>query len=224
VPSVFQSLSKYGHKLLAWTVYRNIELRQSHGTISDELEAVFGYTFHSDIAARLKVIASRYYYQTYTGLIDKLRSGKVVHADETKVSIKGIDGYVWAFTNLQEVVYVYSDTREGDFLAETLRGFSGVLVSDFYAAYDSIQCIQQKCLIHLIRDINDDLFKNPFDEELKLLANRLTEVMVPIIETIDRFGLKQYHLHKHRISAQQFTRRVSSRLLSQHWRKAIKGG
>ena len=78
MPSVFQSLSKYGHKLLAWTVYRTIELRQSHGTISSELEAVFGYTFHYDIAARLKVIASRFYLQTYTGLIDKLRNGKLV--------------------------------------------------------------------------------------------------------------------------------------------------
>jgi Transposase IS66 family len=38
-----------------------------------------------------------------------------------------------------------------------LKNFHGVLVSDFYSAYDTIGCPQQKCLIHLIRDINQEL-------------------------------------------------------------------
>jgi hypothetical protein len=41
---------------------------------------------------------------------------------------------------------LYSLTREGTFLKETLGDFDGVLVSDFYAAYDSVTCHQQKCL------------------------------------------------------------------------------
>ena len=36
-----------------------------------------------------------------------------------------------------------------------LSHFGGVLVSDFYAGYDSINCAQQKCLVHLLRDINE---------------------------------------------------------------------
>jgi hypothetical protein len=42
-----------------------------------------------------------------------------------------------------------------------LKDFKGVLVSDFYSAYDAIPCPQQKCLIHLIRDLNDDVLKHP---------------------------------------------------------------
>ena len=82
-------------------------------------------------------------------------------------------GYVWAFANIEEVVYQYMATREGTILEEMLNGFTGVLVSDFYTAYDTPNCPQQKCLIHLMRDINDDLFHNPFDEELKQLAQKL---------------------------------------------------
>jgi hypothetical protein len=41
-----------------------------------------------------------------------------------------------------------------------LSGFRGVLVSDFYAGYDSLPCKQQRCLIHLIRDLNGDFLKN----------------------------------------------------------------
>ena len=82
-------------------------------------------------------------------------------------------GFVWVFANMEEVAYVYSETREGDLLQTMLKDFKGVLVSDFYAAYDSIQCPQQKCLIHLIRDLNDDVLKHPYDEELKRHRDRL---------------------------------------------------
>jgi Transposase IS66 family len=60
---------------------------------------------------------------------------------------------------MEEVAYLYTETREGDFLQELLLDFKGVLVSDFYAAYDAINCAQQKCLIHLMRDLNNDLLK-----------------------------------------------------------------
>ena len=77
---------------------------------------------------------------------------------------------MWVFANMQEVAYVYSDTREGDLLQILLKDFKGVLVSDFYAAYDAIDCPQQKCLIHLIRDLNDDVLKHPYDEELEAVS------------------------------------------------------
>jgi hypothetical protein len=57
--------------------------------------------------------------------------------------------------------YEYRDSRNGQFLSERLKGFGGVLVSDFFTAYDSIACPQQKCVIHLIRDMNANLKANP---------------------------------------------------------------
>jgi hypothetical protein len=47
---------------------------------------------------------------------------------------------VWVFTNLKEVVFMYRPSREGDFLHEVLKEFRSVLVSDFYAVYDSLTC------------------------------------------------------------------------------------
>lgn len=77
---------------------------------------------------------------------------------------------MWVITTSEEVVYLYRHTREGDFLHELLKGFQGVLVTDFYAAYDSIDCPQQKCLLHLMRDMNQELLDNPFDEELQSIT------------------------------------------------------
>ena len=91
-----------------------------------------------------------------------------------------------------------------------LAGFKGVLVSDFYSAYDSIPCRQQKCLIHLMRDINEDLLKQPFNEELTFVAKRFGTLLRDIIETIDRCGLKKFYLGKHRRSAERFLTDVAS--------------
>jgi hypothetical protein len=144
------------------------------------------------------------YQTTYERLKIKLRNGKLIHADETKGHVRTQCGYVWAFTNMEEVVYIYTPTREGTILEEMLVGFTGVLVSDFYAAYEAPDCPQQKCLIHLIRDIYDDVFHHPFDEELKQIAQKLVDLLKPIIDTIDIFGLTKRHLHKHKQEVDRF--------------------
>jgi hypothetical protein len=92
---------------------------------------------------------------------------------------KGASGYVWVFTNSHEVVYQYSESREADILRRVMREFQEVLVSDFYAAYDSIECQQQKCLIHLLRDLNNEVLEQPYDEELKQLVHTFALVLKP---------------------------------------------
>ena len=109
----------------------------------------------------------------YDDLLKRLCSGRLLHVDETSVSVKGKNGYVWVLTSMEEVAYFYTPTREGCTIQAMLKDFSGVLVSDFYAAYDAIECPQQKCLIHFIRDLNDDLLKHPYDEELKRARSEL---------------------------------------------------
>jgi hypothetical protein len=109
---------------------------------------------------------------------------------------------------MEEVAYVYSETREGCLLQEILKDFKGVLVSDFYAAYDGIQCPQQKCLIHLIRDLNDDLLKRPYDEELKRIGLAFTSLLKPMVESVDRYGLKSRFLKKHLRAVKRFYREL----------------
>ena len=94
-------------------------------------------------------------------------------------------------------------------IQEKLKEFKGVLVSDFYAAYDSIQCPQQKCLIHLLRDLDGDLHKQPFNEELRNIVDEFAKLLKAMIVTIDRFGLKARFLRKHKVSVKQFYHRLS---------------
>jgi hypothetical protein len=155
---------------------------------------------------------ARRYRAAYKRILDRIGGGELVHADETHVNLQKGKGYVWALTNLEDVAYIYRPNREADFLHGLLRGFKGVLVSDFYTGYDSLPCDQQKCLIHLIRDINGDMMSNPYDEEFKSLAGELGELLRSIVGTIDRYGLKRRHLHKHKAEVTRFFRALESRV------------
>jgi len=198
--------SRYGDVLRKWAAYTTIALRQTNENVVESLSDVFGISFSPGEVSVFRHGVAQYYKKTYDALLKSLLQGQLIHADETKVSIKGrtTNGYVWAFATMMGVVYVYSPTREGDVVLDTLKGFKGVLLSDFYTAYDALDCPQQKCLIHLARDFNDDLLKNPLDEELKKVASRFTALLQEIVKTIDKFGLKRIHLNKHKRDVHHF--------------------
>ena len=156
----------------------------------------------------IQIAGRRTHEGTQRRILDRLVKGNLIHADETKANVKGQSGYVWVFTNLQEVVYIYADTREADMLHATLEGCKGVLVSDFYAAYDSLGCPQQKCLTHLLRDLNKDVLDHPYDEQLKDLVRNFGSLVRPIVETVDLRGLRRRFLGKHRKFVDRFYRHL----------------
>jgi hypothetical protein len=137
-------------------------------------------------------------------LLSALLKSPAIHIDETKVNVRDVSKYAWGLTDGKRVVFMLSDTRETAFVQELLGGYDGVLVSDFYGGYDSMPCRQQKCLVHLIRDLNDDLWKNPFLAEYELFVTRVRDLLVPIFEDVDKYGLKKRHLQKHTKSVDQF--------------------
>lgn len=202
--NIYKTKQKYGHGMLAWVIYQLIGLRQSQENITMGLNDMFGFAFSHTLAAEMKYRAAEFYHEAYEQIKKSIQSGRLVHVDETRVSVKGATGYVWVFTNLEEVLYIYSDSREGEILAEVLKDFKGIMVTDFYTAYDSVPCLQQRCLIHLIRDLNDDLFKNPFDEEFKEMLEAFGQLLKPIMATIDSHGLKAHFLKKHKRDVSKF--------------------
>jgi hypothetical protein len=155
----------YGPNILSYIIHQLIDSHVSQGIVTKNLNLFLISLWNAITVKRQKSRGAEIYKGTYEGILKKIVHGNLIHADETKVSVEGEGAFVWVFANMEEVAYIYTATREGDFLQELLRDFKGVLVSDFYAAYDAINCAQQKCLIHLMRDLNNDLLKYPFNEE-----------------------------------------------------------
>lgn len=190
--------------LFLWAINQYI----AYGISFNKLELMLSELFNIELSRqhlhRYKSIFAVQYDLTYKEILNDIVKGPLLHIDETKVKVGGISKYVWILTNIDSVYYLYKSTREVDFLKELLKNFKGVLISDFYSGYDSIECPQQKCLIHFIRDLNDDLAKNPFDYEFKQIVIPFGRLLREIIETINKHGLKQRYLNKHKMDVKNF--------------------
>ena len=197
LPPQYAKLDKHFHGLKSWLMYGHIENRFSFGSLRGLLKESFGLHVHEAEIHMIKGLLAHYYQETYERLLRRIVTGAVLHADETEVKLRFGTGYVWVLGSIEEVVFMYRPNREGDFLHELLKDFHGVLVTDFYAAYDSIDCPQQKCLIHLMRDMNQELLENPFDVELRALTDPFGVLLREIITTIDKHGLRKRFLRKH---------------------------
>ena len=137
-----------------------------------------------------------------------LLAAPFLHIDETKLSIQGQQNYVWVLTDGEHVVFRLTETREATWVHELLADYDGVVVSDFYGGYDAVKARQQKCLSHLIRDLNDDLWKNPFNLEFESFVSDVRELLVPIFDDVEKFGLKARNLRKHMREVRRFYKRT----------------
>jgi len=188
-PAKIQRQKNFGHTLISWTIHQYVVNRISLENIATSVREYFGLPLEHQTIWWFKFVAAKYYKDTYNKILKKIVNGDLIHADETGIRLQKDRGYVWVLTNMEEVFYLYRPTRESNFLHELINDFKGVLVTDFYSGYDSLNCYQQKCLVHLIRDLNNALLNNLLDDELKELVIEFGSLVKKIIDTIDRFGL-----------------------------------
>ena len=186
----------YGHGIGAWIIYQRVELRLSYGNIMKSLREQFNENISPKLCVDLIKRFALYYAETKELILRNLLQSTFIHADETKANIRGENWYVWVFTDGENTIYQLHRSREGEIARAFFKDYEGVVISDFYAGYDSVKCDQQKCWIHLIRDLNNDLKNNPFDTELEELITSIRNLIVPIMEAVIKFGLKKRHLKK----------------------------
>jgi transposase len=91
-------------------------------------------------------------------LLVQVRGAAGVHQDETGWREDGQNGYVWVTATAGPGAvryYEYSPSRSHHVAQRLLGpGFRGVLVSDFYAAYNLLPGRHQRCWAHLLADLH----------------------------------------------------------------------
>jgi len=140
--------------------------------------------------------------------------------DETGWREDGQNGYIWCLvTDTPQPVryYEYHRSRSGEVAKAMLGGFGGHLVTDFYAAYNQYSGRQQRCWVHLLRDLQalqeanesdgevvawasgvkrlyhyatEQLATGPPAEERRQLSERLWQM-------VERFGLQYATMYGH---------------------------
>jgi transposase len=87
-------------------------------------------------------------------LLERLRNSPVVQGDETGWRINGHTAWAWCFRDPQLAIFLIDKHRSRAVLVRVLgESFAGTLVSDFYAAYNGLDCDKQRCLVHLLREL-----------------------------------------------------------------------
>jgi Transposase IS66 family/RNase_H superfamily len=198
----------FGRGVQSWVVYQRLVLRLPYRLIVQAMEDLFNESISEGTIGNFLDYFARYYANAERLLIERILASPFVHADETQINIQGVDHYVWVFTDGTHVVFRMTETREATIAHDFLSGYQGILISDFYPGYDSVKCRQQKCLVHLIRDLNEDLWKFPFDSEFESFILEVKNLIVPMLEAVQKYGLKKRHLHKFNKQVDQFYERV----------------
>jgi len=208
----------YGYGFKIWIVYQRVEHRLSFSRIRKMLQDLFDEDpSDRSIVLYLNEVASNYSL-TEENILKKLLSSPFLHVDDTMVNIDHVNQYVWVLTDGKHVVYRYTETRGSSSIQDLLFEYSGILISDFYPGFDALKCKQQKCLVHLIRDLNNSLWQAHLDSEFEEFIGKVQDLIIPIMETIQRYGLKKRHLNKFKKKVDGFYKQtIRTRSYKSEW-------
>lgn len=174
----------YGHGFRSWIVYNRVALRMPYSSMREIIDEQFNEKGGETSINYIIKTSSQSYEDTEQKIIQNMLTSPCIHADETSMNIKGENQYVWTFTDGNNVVFQLRASREATVAHEFLADYNGILISDFYPGYDAVQCQQQKCWVHLIRDLNDDLWSVPFNTEFEYFVLAVRNLIIPMMETI----------------------------------------
>jgi len=146
--------SHIGPRARLFTCYSRVHLGISLGKTRDLLHSFFGLTVsRAGLLGHLKW-GGTLFEPVVDELLELLRRSPVVGGDETGWRINGQTAWAWCFRDPKLAVFLIDRHRSRDVLVRALGdSFSGTLVSDFYAAYNGLDCDKQRCLVHLLREL-----------------------------------------------------------------------
>jgi len=157
---------RVGIRLMGLIALLREQVRLPVATIQDYLAQV--HRLHlsvGEIIAVLGTVAQRAR-TAATAIRDTIRRSPVVHGDETGWREDGQNGYLWSFSTPLLRYFIHGNRSKA--MVDTVLGeaFTGVLVTDFYAAYDHYAGPHQRCWVHLLRDIHELKRAQPADVPL----------------------------------------------------------
>jgi hypothetical protein len=136
------------------TCYSRAHLGISLGKTRDLLHDSFGLTIsRAGLLGHLRW-GGQLFAPVVDELLERLRRSPVVQGDETGWRIDGQPAWAWCFRDPRLALFLIDRHRSRDVLIRTLgESFAGTLVSDFYAAYNGLDCAKQRCLVHPLREL-----------------------------------------------------------------------
>ena len=143
-----------GHRAVALSAW----LHYGVGVSISQVQELLGGQFQTHLSAgglvaawqRLAVILEPWYVQ----LAEQAKASAYLHADETGWRMNGHTWWLWCFANRTTCYYLIDPSRGGPALERFFaEAFDGVLITDFWPAYNAFATERQCCLVHLLREL-----------------------------------------------------------------------
>ena len=167
-----------GHQVIALTSWFHYGL----GITVDQIVDILGYHLQTkltpggliDAWRRLSEILLAWYEQ----IAEEAKNSAYLHADETGWRVNGQGCWLWCFTNDRNCYYTIEYCRGSPVLQKFFtEAFDGVLITDFWAAYDSVDAAdRQKCIPHLLRELEKVDLRND-SAEWQAFAKKLRRLL-----------------------------------------------
>ena len=146
--------AKIGHRAFGLSSW----LHYGVGVSIAQVRELLGGQFQTRLSAgglvaawqRLATILEPWYVQ----LAEEARTSAVLHADETGWRMNGRTWWLWCFANRTCCYYLIDPSRGSPALEKFFaEAFDGVLITDFWPAYNAFATERQCCLVHLLREL-----------------------------------------------------------------------
>lgn len=146
---------RLGPGVISRTARLKFENRIPWRMIPEILHISYGLSVtESALVQRLEHL-SRKFEGVYSLIRERLRTSSFLHADETGWRIDGQNGWLWVFANKDDAFYKIDRSRSSAVVEAVLgKKYDSVLITDFYSAYNPIQCLKQKCLVHFQKELH----------------------------------------------------------------------
>src|SRR3984957_6059435 len=131
----------------------------------------------------------------YEQLLLALRASPQAYVDETSWRTDGRNGQLWTLATPDKTLYHIDKSRGGQVVRDLLGdAYGGTMVSDFYSAYEAMNCRKQKCLRHLLKDLCESAEKFPAfaGGPFFAKAKRLIKQMLKLKSRWNELGDNQY--------------------------------
>lgn len=112
-------------------------------------------------------------------ILQDVRQGFQVWADETGWHVRGINWWLWAFANETSAYYYAAPNRGSPVVIEILGTvFAGVLITDAWGAYNAVDCLfRQTCMAHVFRKIRRLVQDNPEARSILRFYSRFKRIL-----------------------------------------------
>jgi transposase len=172
--------SRIGPLAKVLAIFLKYDVKVSDNDINKIFKQMFGLRMAVSAIAGFRGQLSRELEPLYEKLKEQLKLDGFIHADETGWRVDGDSRWLWKFSN-KRVSITHIDKSRGQKVVKEILGdeYKGVLISDFLSAYNKIKSKKQRCLAHIMRDLEKVVkYWDEEDKQTVTYCKRLIEILM----------------------------------------------